>query len=163
MPEEIMNEIKFKLHAYINKDDQLVVGYKQQKREVIELRPDGGLKELTREYPTELTVEVHDFVQRGTVYEVYCATLASDGHTITSHWRRTEAGQACTFSLLDPHEAEKIKLFIGALPRRKDAPVPAPLWPHPAFGSGCVPFPEELESRPHGSATDIRIPEGSNQ
>jgi hypothetical protein len=152
-----------KLDAYIDEDDQLVVSFKEPMLEPIELRSEGGLTDLVKEYPTELTVDVHDFVQRGTVYEVYGATLEDDGRTIASHWKRTEAGQMCTFAIPSSYEASKIKLFIGALPRRKDAPVPAPLWPRSASGSGCGPFPDDLETRPQGSATDIHIPMGSDR
>lgn len=139
-----------KLDAYIDQDDRLVVSFKEPGMEPILLRPERGFEDLVagHEDRESFIVEVRDFVQCDTVYEVYCATLEDDGRTIAEHWKPTGAGQMGTFTLSSPAEAGRIKLFIGALPRRKDAPVPMPLGPRSASGSG--PFPQEDEPPPHG-------------
>jgi hypothetical protein len=139
-----------KLDAYIDKDDQLVLSFREPGLDPVVLRPERGLADLVagHEDQDSLTLEVRDFVQRGTVYDVYCATLEDDGRTIAAHWKPTDAGQNYTFARASLVDASRIKLFIGALPRRKDAPVPMPLGARSA--SSCDPFPQDPEIPPQG-------------
>lgn len=139
------------LDAHIDENDFLVVSYQEPGLEPIPLRPDRGLQDLVAAHPGKksLIVEVRDFFQRNTVYEVYGATLEADGHTIAAHWERTRNGLQHTFAISSATDAGRIKLVIGALPRRHDAAVPVPLAPRAGSGSG--PFPPEVDPPPEGS------------
>jgi hypothetical protein len=139
-----------KLDAYIDEEDQLVLSFKEPGLDPVVLRPERGLADLIADHEDRdsLTVEVRDFVQRGTVYKVYCATLEDDGHTVAAHWMSTAAGQMYEFDRTSLDDASRIKLFIGAIPQRKDAPVPMPLGARSA--STCDPFPQDIEPPPQG-------------
>jgi hypothetical protein len=139
-----------KLDTYIDENDQLRVSFLDPTGERIPLRPDRGLQDAVAGFGREgsLTLEVRDFFQRGTVYEVYGAILEENGRDIHAYWKPTGNGQQYTFTSLSRTEAAKIKLVIGALPRRKDAVVPVPLAPRAAHGSD--PFPDPIDPDPKG-------------
>lgn len=132
-----------KLDTYIDANDQLIVSFREPGLEPIRVRPDRGLEDLVAAHPgiESLTVEICDFFQRGTIYEVYGAVLEDDGRTVAVHWKPTGRGQQHTFAISSAAAASRIKLVIGALPRRKDASVPEPLAPRVPVGSG--PFPPD--------------------
>jgi hypothetical protein len=139
------------LDARIDENDQLVVSFQEPGLERVPLRPDRSLQDLVAAHPGKksLTLEIRDFFQKSTVYEVYGVTLEDDGHTIAAHWERTQHGVHHTFEIASATDASTIKLVIGALPRRHDAAVPLPLAPRAASGSG--PFPTEVDPPPHGT------------
>lgn len=115
------------LAARIDPDNQLVLSVMADGRRE-DLRPSAGVADLL---PRDLgatrtiTVEVRDFFQCGTVYDVYGATLASDGHAITAHWEPTGLGRRYQFTVSED-EARRVKFVVGATPRRPGAPVPIP-------------------------------------
>lgn len=137
-----------RLDTYIDGNDQLRVSFLDPLGERIPLRPDRGLQDIVAAHRGEdaITLEVNDFFQRGTVYDVYGAILEENGHTIAAHWSPTGKGQQYTLTSLPETEAAAIKLVIGALPRRKDAAVPIPLAPRSA--SGLDPFPTSVDPPP---------------
>jgi hypothetical protein len=142
-PESLVIE----LAARIDEDSQLILSVLEDRgRE--DLRPSAGIADLLPRAPggtTSITVEVKDFFQCGTVYDVYGATLADDGHEITAHWEPTGRGRRYQF-VVSEAEARRVKFVVGATPRRPGAPVPIP------FTSWRT---------PGGSApTDIRDPVG---
>jgi hypothetical protein len=135
--------IKIKLDIDIDTNDRMRASFLDSSSKRIWLLPGRGLADLLPDGSEgPITLEVNDFFQRGTVYEVFGAILEDDGHTIAAHWQPTGNGQQYTLPPLSAAEAAKVELLIGALPRRKDAAVPTPLarkpWPDDTFGGTAV-------------------------
>jgi hypothetical protein len=125
---ETKASIKIKLDVDIDTNDRLRVSFLDSSSKRTRLLPGRGLTDLLPEGSEgPITLEVNDFFQRGTVYEVFGAILEGDGHTIAAHWQATENGQQYTLPPLSAAEAAKVELLIGALPRRKEAVVPTAL------------------------------------
>lgn len=146
--------IKIRLDIDIDADDMVRVSFLDSTSRRIRLHPGHGLADLLPDGSDgPISLEVNDFFQRGTVYEVFAAILEDDGHTIAAHWQPTESGQQYALPPLSKEDAARIKLLIGALPRRKDAVVPTPLAPKPRvgrdrFGTAIDPPPKDpLASR----------------
>lgn len=112
-----------KLDMYIDEKDQLDVSFLLPTGECVSLHPERGLQDILARVGREgsLTLEVKDFFQRNTIYEVYGAVLEENGHDVATHWERTENGQMYTFASLS--KAAAMKLVIGAVPRRTEAAV----------------------------------------
>ena len=124
--------IKIKLDIDIDTNDRMRASFLDSSSKRIWLLPGRGLADLIPDGSEgPITLEVNDFFQRGTVYEVFGAILEDDGHTIAAHWQHTENGQQYTLPPLSAAEAAKVELLVGALPRRKDVAVPTPLAPKP--------------------------------
>lgn len=153
---KVSETLHLRLDIYINADDQLVVGYQEPESglEPIVLRPERGLEDLVagRRGKVQLTLEVRDFAQRGTLYKVYAATLERDGRTVAAHWQPMAAGQSATFALDSANAARDIRVFIGALPMRPGAPEPAPLRLRGGDADGGA-LPVSLDPPPKGSYT----------
>jgi hypothetical protein len=136
----------------IDGNDQLRVSFRNPRGGRIFLNPDRGLEDIVAAYRTKgaITLEVNDFFQRGTVYEVYGAILVENSRTIAAHWTPTGRGQQYTFKSVPKAEAGKIKLVIGALPRRRDAAVPIPLAPRftDPLATSVDPPPQDPDARP---------------
>lgn len=133
-PESLIIE----LAAHISQGNQLILTVQDGDRRVA-LRPSAGIWDLLSRAPHigSLTVEVSDFFQCGTIYDVHGAILAGDGRTIASHWEPTGRGQRHQFVMLPEAEARNVRLVIGATPRRPGAPVPIPFtsWQTPGGSS----------------------------
>jgi hypothetical protein len=112
------------LRARIDQDNQLVLSAHDERGRV-DLRPNAGIADLLPRGSSGLTLEVRDFFQGGTVYDVYGAILGADGHEVAAHWEATGRGRRYQFAGSEA-EARSIKLVIGATPRRPGAPVPVP-------------------------------------
>ena len=123
------------LTARINQHNQLVL----TSQDGDALRATAGIWDLLGQEPPggSVTVEVHDFFQSGTIYDVYGAVLAADGATIASHWEPTGRGQRHQFAVVPEAEARKVHFIIGATPRSPGAPVPVPFlsWRTPGGSS----------------------------
>lgn len=122
-----LESLVIELAARIDQDNQLVLSILEDRgRE--DLRPSAGIADLLPRDSggtTSITVEVRDFFQCGTVYDVYGATLADDAHEITAHWEPTGRGRRYQFEVSET-EARRVKFVVGATPRRPGAPVPIP-------------------------------------
>jgi hypothetical protein len=112
------------LAARIDQDNQLVLSA-QDDRGRVDLRPNAGIADLLPRGSDTLTLEVRDFFQCGTIYDVYGAILADDGHAVATHWEPTGHGQRYRF-VVSEDQARRVKLVIGATPRKPGAPVPIP-------------------------------------
>lgn len=143
--------IKIRLDIDIDANDQLRVSFFDSTSKRIRLLPGRGLADLVPDGSDgPISLEVNDFFQRDTVYEVFGAILEDDGHTIAAYWRPTENGRQYTLPSLSTKDAARIKLLIGALPRRRDAVVPIPLAPKPRpveFITSVDPPPKDPEKR----------------
>lgn len=131
------------LTARIDQDNQLVLSTLDERGRV-DLRPNAGLADLLPRGGNSLTLEVRDFFQCGTVYDVYGAILADDGHEVLAHWEPTGHGRRHRF-VGSEAEARTVKLVIGAIPRRPGAPVPMPFtsWRTPG-GSAPTDIPPRI-------------------
>lgn len=131
------------LAAHIDQDNQLVL-CAQDERGRVDLRPNAGIADLFPRGSSALTLEVRDFFQCGSLYDVYGAILAEDGHEVTAHWEPTGHGRRYQF-LVSEAEARAVKLVIGATPRRPGAPVPIPFtsWRTPG-GSAPTDIPPTI-------------------
>jgi hypothetical protein len=131
------------LAAHIDENNQLSLTFQDLGRRVA-LRPGAGLADLLALHPgaSSITLEVRDFFQCGAVYDVYGANLAADGRVVESHWQATGHGQRSAFAVVSAAEARKVKVVVGATPRRPGAPVPVPFasWQTP---SGSLPTDED--------------------
>lgn len=116
--------LTIELSARIDQDNQLVLSV-QEDHGRADLRPNAGIADLLPRGSRSITVEVRDFFQCGTVYDVYGVTLARDGHEVAGHWEPTGRGRRHQFTVSED-EARSVKLVIGATPRRPGAPVPIP-------------------------------------
>ncbi len=141
------------LEAHIDDHNQLSLTYQDLDRRVA-LRPGAGLADLLALHPDarSITLEVRDFFQYGAVYDVYGANLATDGRVVESHWQPTGHGQRSAFGPVSAAEARKVKLVVGATPRRPGAPVPAPFVSWQAPG-GSLPTDEDPKK---GDLTKLR-------
>jgi hypothetical protein len=126
------------LTARIDEQNRLVLTFQDGDRHVA-LRATAGISDLLQRAPhlASVTVEVSDFFQSGSIYDVYGAVLAGDGATIASHWEPTGRGQRHQFAVVPESEARNIQLVIGATPRRPGAPAPVPFtsWATPGGSS----------------------------
>lgn len=120
------------LVARINDDNELILTFDDAAGDV-ELRPNRGLEDLLGVDPSarSITVQVRDFLQFGSIYDVYGATLAETGQVIATHWESIDNGRRCTFTLsarmaTRKAEARTVRFTVGATPRRPGAPVPVP-------------------------------------
>jgi hypothetical protein len=138
-PESLVIE----LSARIDQDNQLVLSV-QDERGRVDLRPNAGIADLLPRGSNTLTLEVIDFFQCGTLYDVYGALLAGDGHEVTAHWEPTARGRRYQF-VGSETEARTVKFVIGATPRRLGAPVPIPFtsWRTPG-GSSPTDIPPRI-------------------
>lgn len=121
--------ISIRLNAFIDVEDQLRVSFRNPGGELVLLNPDRGLEQIAAAYRIEgaVTLEIKDFFQRGTMYEVYGAILEEDGTTVAAHWNPTGTGQQYTLAFGSERGPGNIRFVIGALPRRLGAAVPHPL------------------------------------
>lgn len=136
------NTLVIRLAAQISQSNQLILKLQEGTQQVA-LRPSAGISDLLLRVPsgTSVTVEVSDFFQHGTIYDVYGAVLAEDGATVSSHWEPTGRGQRYQLVAVSEEEARKVRLVIGATPRSPGAPVPTPFtsWQTPG---GSAPIDE---------------------
>lgn len=137
------------LDTHIDENGQLSVSFSGPAGERVSLHPERGLQDILASVGCEgsLTLEVRDFFQRNTIYEVYGALLEENGHGVAAYWERTGNGQQYTFASLSRSEAAGIKLVIGAVPRRTEAAMLVTLAPSADFGVARVqePDPEPIE------------------
>ena len=121
--------------ARIDEHNQLVLTVQNDDR--APLRPNAGIEDLLVGDSGSITVEVTDFFQCGTVYDVYGATLGPDGHEIAAHWEATGRGRRARFDVSSSSDARQTRIVVGATPRRPGAPVPAPFtsWGTPGGSS----------------------------
>jgi hypothetical protein len=130
------------LAAHIDQDNQLVPTFREGNKDVA-LRPTAGIWDLLQDVPSgsAVTLEVSEFTQDGSTYDVYGMVLAEDGSTVASRWEPTGRGQRYRFVAMSEEEARKIRLVIGATPRSPGAPVPVPFTSRQAR-SGSSPIDE---------------------
>jgi hypothetical protein len=141
------NSLTIELAAHIGDGNQLVLTFQDEGRRVM-LRPRAGIWDLLLQAGPgdSVTVEVRDFFQHGTLYDVYGAILADDGTAVASHWEPTGRGQRYQLVAVSEGEARKVRLVIGATPRRPGAPVPVPFTSWHAPG-GSAPIDEDTPKK----------------
>lgn len=126
------------LTAHINEGNQLILTFLDE-GERVALRPSAGIWDLLLRVPPgdSVTMEVSNFSQHGTMYDVYGALLAEDGSTVASRWEPTQRGQRHQLVAVSEEEARKVRLLIGATPRSPGAPEPIPFtsWHTPGGSS----------------------------
>lgn len=115
------------LEAHIDENNQLGLTFQDLGRRVA-LRPGGGLADLLALRPDarSITIEIKDFFQLGSLYDVYGASLREDGRVVDDHWQATGNGLRSSFAFASAAEARKARFVIGATPRRPGSPVPTP-------------------------------------
>lgn len=115
------------LAAHINQNNQLVLTFREGNKDVA-LRPTAGIWDLLQDVPSgsEVTLEVSEFSQDGSTYDVYGVILAEDGATVASHWEPTGRGQRYRLVAMSEEEARQVRLVVGATPRSPGSPVPIP-------------------------------------
>lgn len=121
------------LTAVITSANRLVLRYCDEMKKLVSMRAGTGLEDLLalRGEAASLVVEVNDFYQYGTLYEIHAATLADDGRTVAEYWESNGRGRRQRFALAASGKAGAVRFLVGATPRLPGAPVPAPFrsWP----------------------------------
>ncbi len=132
-----------KLDVHCDKDNKVVASF-----ESYGSRLDfKGLSDITDcfEDVEEVTVEVRDFVQNNTVYEVYGVALADDKRSVAAHFGPLDGGNGCRHRFVLGGRDAHPGIVIGAVPRSRAVPEPIALsqaadagggFPVPTGGSG---------------------------
>ena len=131
-----------RLLASIDNANRLVVELTEEGGRTIALSAESGLEDVLVGHRDahSITLEVHDFYQYQTVYEVYALTLADDNRRILHYWQDTEKGTGKWRTFTTNELQETMPVFvIGATPRSQQVPEPRPFAPGLKSNSG--PFP----------------------
>jgi hypothetical protein len=121
------NPSLIELTAAISTANRLVLKFRNVRKKLLDMRPGAGLEDLLAHYgkAASLDIEVNDFYQFGTLYELHGATLAGDGRTVAAYWESTGPGRRYQFTL-GSGRTDTVRFLVGATPRLPGAPVPAP-------------------------------------
>lgn len=135
------------LAAHIDHGNQLILTFQDGEQRTA-LRPSAGIWDLLLQAPAgaAVTLEVSDFVQHGTTYDVHGAIMAEDGATVVSRWEPTGHGQRYQLVAMSEEDAREVRLVVGATPRTPGAPVPTPFtsWQTPG---GSAPIDEDTPKK----------------
>jgi len=118
--------IRFPITARIDRDDRLVLEAVSEDDEFrLERLEDLGADPSEVD---EIVLEVSDFYQNDTMYEVRGAVLAADNHRIVAYWPRDPdgAGVCQRFANPRPGQARAPGFVIDAIPADPRRPRPAP-------------------------------------
>lgn len=116
------------LTPFIQSANQLVLMFRDVTKKLVAMRPATGLDDLLTLHgkAASLVIEVNDFYQFGSLYELHGATLADKGNTVAAYWESTGRGRQYRFTRAASGKTETVRFLVGATPRLPGAPVPAP-------------------------------------